>query len=170
MDLTNRPTQFAPKRKNTRTIIIIVLSILAVCLIAMAGIVIGIAIPAWQSAVRSGNETTAVQTIQTIRILQAQFASRNKGKFAPSFDELIKTGELDEKFAGQNPVVNGYVFTMKVEEPSAAQPAFYSINADPQITEGRSATGTGHFYINSSLGTIKATEENRPARADDPSI
>ena len=32
------------------------------------------------------------------------------------------------------------------------------------------ATGTVRFYTDSSIGTIRRTEENRPAKADDPSI
>lgn len=138
--------------------------------IAIIALLIGVGVPAWQSMVRSGNEATAAQSIQTIKTLQAQYASKHQGKFAPNFDELIKSVQLDEKFAGQNPVVNGYTFTMKVEEQSATKPSFYSINADPQVSEGIQATGTRHFYFDSTLGTTKATEENRPAKADDPSI
>ena len=59
---------------------------------------------------------------------------------------------------------------MTVEEPSDARPGFYSINADPQVAEGVTATGTRHFYTDSAISTIKATDENRPAKADDPSI
>jgi prepilin-type N-terminal cleavage/methylation domain-containing protein len=138
--------------------------------IAIIALLIGVGVPAWQSMVRRGNETTAAQTIQTMKTLQTTYASKHQGKFAANFDELIKSVQLDEKFKGQNPVVNGYTFTMKVEEPSATKPSFYSINADPQVSEGIQATGTGHYYFDSTLGTTKATEENRPAKADDPSI
>ena len=138
--------------------------------IAIIALLIGVGVPAWQSMVRSGNETTAAQAIQTIKTLQTQYASKNQGKFAANFDELIKSVQLDDKFKGQNPVVNGYIFTMKVEEPSQTRPAFYSINADPQVADGITATGTRHFYFDSTLGTTKATEESRPAKADDPSL
>ena len=138
--------------------------------IAIIALLIGVGVPAWQSMVRSGNETTAAQAIQTIKTLQTQYASKNQGKFAANFDELIKSVQLDDKFKGQNPVVNGYIFTMKVEEPSQTRPAFYSINAAPQVADGITATGTRHFYFDSTLGTTKATEESRPAKADDPSL
>jgi hypothetical protein len=59
---------------------------------------------------------------------------------------------------------------MKVEEPSGSKPSFYSVNVDPQVGEGIQATGNRHFYYDSSLGGTKATDENRPAKADDPSI
>ena len=77
---------------------------------------------------------------------------------------------LDEKFAGERPVVNGYIYTLTIEDASESKPASYAVNADPQVGEGVTATGTRHFYTDSSLGTIKGTDENRAAKADDPSI
>ena len=137
--------------------------------IAIIALLIGVGVPAWQAMVRRGNETTAAQTIQTIKTLQTTYASKHQGKFAKDFDELIKTVQLDERYTGQTPVVNGYIFTMKVEDPSPTKPAFYSINADPQVSEGISATGTAHYYFDSTLGTTKTNEEG-PAKATDPSI
>ncbi|HVF47877.1 MAG TPA: prepilin-type N-terminal cleavage/methylation domain-containing protein [Pyrinomonadaceae bacterium] len=137
--------------------------------IAIIGLLIGVGSIAWQAVIRSGNETTAAQTVDNIRKFQAQYASRNKGNFA-TFDELIAKVSLDEKFKGERPVVNGYVFTMTVVPGSASTPPSYSITADPQVAEGLTATGTRHFYTDSSLSSIKGTDENRPAKADDPAI
>ncbi len=137
--------------------------------IAIIGLLIGVGSIAWQAVIRSGNETTAAQTMDNIRKFQAQYASRNKGNFA-SFDDLVRTAGLDERFAGERPVVNGYIFSMTVEQTSPSRPAFYSVNADPQVSEGITATGTRHFYTDSTLSSIKGTDENRPAKADDPSI
>ncbi len=137
--------------------------------IAIIGLLIGVAGYGWQAMMKAGNEAAAAQSLDKIRTFQVQYASRNKGKFA-SFDELIRTVSLDERFAGERPVVNGYVFTITVEEPSTNKPSFYSVTADPQAAEGVTATGTRHFYTDSSLGTIRGTDENRPAKADDPSI
>ncbi|MBK7392679.1 MAG: prepilin-type N-terminal cleavage/methylation domain-containing protein [Chloracidobacterium sp.] len=137
--------------------------------IAIIGLLIGVGTIAWQAVIRSGNETAAAQSVDNIRKFQAQYASRNKGSFA-TFDELIAKVSLDEKFKGESPVVNGYVFTMTVEPASATKPGFYSITADPQVADGVTATGTRHYYTDSSLSTIKGTDENRPAKADDPSI
>src|SRR5687768_14189202 len=96
---------------------------------------------------RSNNcETSAIQSITTIRTLQSQYASKHQGKFAPNFDELIKYGNLDDIFGGEKPIVNGYVFEMKVLESTGIQPAFYSIKAYPRISEGFNATGTRWFY------------------------
>src|SRR5687768_14884497 len=137
--------------------------------IAIIGLLIGVGSIAWSAVIRSGNETTAAQSIDNIRKFQAQYASRNKGNFA-TFDELIAKVSLDEKFSGERPVVNGYIFSMNVVPGSASTPPSYSINADPQVAEGISSTGTRHFYTDSSLSSIKGTDENRPAKADDPAI
>lgn len=137
--------------------------------IAIIGLLIGVGAIAWGAMIRSGNEAAAQTTIDRIRTYQAQYASRNKGKFG-KFEDMVRVSGLDEQFAGDSPVVNGYRFTLVVEEPSDAKPASYSINADPQVPDGVTATGTRHFYTDSSLGTIKFTLENRPAKADDPAI
>ena len=138
--------------------------------IAIIALLIGIGIPAYKAMVNSGNETSAIQSINTIKVLQTSYASKHQGKFAPNFDELIKSVQLDERFAGENPVVNGYIFKLTVQEPSGTSPAFYSVNADPQVTEGIQSTGSRHFYFDSTLGVTKQTEESRPAKADDPSM
>jgi prepilin-type N-terminal cleavage/methylation domain-containing protein len=159
-------TNFRTKLKNQKGFNLIELMIV----IAIIALLIGVGVPAWQTMQRSGNETAATQNLDTIRKLQIQYASKHQGNFAPTFDELIKSVQLDEKFKGENPVVNGFIYTMKVQESSGTQPAFYSINADPQQSEGLTATGTRHFYFDSTISTMKFTEENRPAKADDPSI
>jgi prepilin-type N-terminal cleavage/methylation domain-containing protein len=137
--------------------------------IAIIGLLIGVGTVAWQAVIRSGNETTASQTVDNIRKFQAQYASRNRGNFA-TFDELIAKQGLDEAFKGEAPVKNGYTFKMTVVPQSASAPASYSITADPQVGEGISASGTRHFYTDSNLSSIKATDENRPATADDPAL
>ena len=139
--------------------------------IAIIALLIGVGVPAWQSMVRSGNETTAAQTVNSIRTCQSSYAGKHQGRFAPNFAELVKTGCLDaDKFKGEPPVINGYIFTMKVEEPSGTKPAFYALNVDPQVGEGINATGNRHFYYDSTLGAVKTTDENRPAKAEDPSM
>jgi len=137
--------------------------------IAIIGLLIGVGTIGWTTAMRSGNETATAQMMKNLQSFQAQYASGNKGNFA-TFEELVAKKGLDEAFKGENPVKNGYVFTLTVVPSSAGAPASYSIQADPQVSEGVTATGTRHFYVDSSLSTIKSTDENRPAKADDPSI
>ena len=136
--------------------------------IAIIGLLIGVGAIAWGAMIRSGNETAAAQSMDRIRTYQAQYASRNRGRFA-TFDQLIQSAGLDEKFAGERPVVNGYIFTLTLEEPSSSRPGSYRLNADPQVPTGVAATGTRFFYTDSSIGTIKAND-SQPAKAEDPSI
>ncbi|MEO6333937.1 MAG: prepilin-type N-terminal cleavage/methylation domain-containing protein [Pyrinomonadaceae bacterium] len=136
--------------------------------IAIIGLLIGVGAIAWGAMIRAGNETAATQTLDRIKTFQAQYASRNRGKFA-TFDQLITASGLDDKFKGERPVVNGYVYTLVLEEPSSAKPASFKVNADPQVPTGATATGTRFFYTDSAIGTIKAND-TQPAKAEDPSI
>ena len=138
--------------------------------IAIIGLLIAVGGYGWSAMMKSGNETAAAQTMDKIRIFQAQYAAKNRGKFAPNFDELIRVVGMDEGFKGDKPVVNGYVFEIKSEEQSASKHAFYSVTADPQVSEGVTATGSIHYYTDSSIGTIKRTDENRQAKAEDQAL
>lgn len=138
--------------------------------IAVIALLVAVAIPGYQYVIRTVNETSTAKAMETIRTLQTGYASKHRGRFAPTFEELVSSADLDEKFQGDTPVVNGYVFKMTVQEPSGSSPAFYSLNADPQVAEGIQATGKRHFYVDSSISGTKSTEENRPAKADDPSL
>jgi prepilin-type N-terminal cleavage/methylation domain-containing protein len=136
--------------------------------IAIIGLLIAVGGYGWQAMMRSGNETAAVQTLEKIRTFQAQYAAKTR-EFG-TFDQLVTSVGLDEQFKGERPVVNGYAFTMTVEKKSDSKPAFYSISAEPQVPDGIAATGNVRYYTDSNLGTIKRTEESRPAKADDPSL
>jgi len=131
--------------------------------IAIIGLLIGVGSIAWNAVIRSGNEAAAAQSVDNIRKFQSQYAANHRGSFA-TFDELIKSVDLDKKFAGEAPVVNGYVFTMIITQASSNSPAMYEIHADPQGT-----SGTRHFYTSSTLSTIKARDDG-PATATDDSI
>lgn len=138
--------------------------------IAIIALLIAIGIPGWQAMVRSGNEAAAAQTIQTIRTCQNSYSGKNRGKFG-TFADLTRAGCLDaDKFNSEEPVISGYVFRIRVEEMSGTKPASFALNVDPQVPEGISATGTRHFYFDSSLSAVKVTDENREAKADDPSF
>ena len=136
--------------------------------IAIIGLLIGVGTLAWTAVIRSGNETTAAQQMKNLQAFEAQYASRNKGNFA-NFDELVAKMGLDEAFKGENPVRNGYVFTLTVVPGSASTPSSYKLQANPQSPDGVSATGTRHFYVDSNLSTIRANDTG-PAKETDPSI
>jgi prepilin-type N-terminal cleavage/methylation domain-containing protein len=136
--------------------------------IAIIGILIGVGVPAWRMVVRRGNETAAIQQLDNIRKVQADYAIGHRGAYG-TFADLMKEGSLDERFAGDAPVVSGYVFTMKVTPKSAAQPAGYTVNADPQVGEGLNATGRRHFYVDPGVSTIRENPD-QPATASDPPL
>ncbi|MBC7909015.1 MAG: prepilin-type N-terminal cleavage/methylation domain-containing protein [Pyrinomonadaceae bacterium] len=136
--------------------------------IAIIGILIGVGVPAWRIIIRRGNETSAIQVLESIRKSQADYSLGHRGEFG-TFDQLIKEGNLDERFAGEKPVVNGYVFTIKVIPKSANQPSSFTVNADPQVSEGISATGKRHFYIDPNVSTIRENLD-QPATAADPPL
>ena len=84
--------------------------------IAIIALLIGVGIPAYRAMVNNGNETSAAQSINTIKTLQIGYASKHQQKFAPTFDELIKSAQLDERFAGESPVVNGDILKLTVQD------------------------------------------------------
>ena len=135
--------------------------------IAIIGLLIGVGSLAWQTVIKSGNENAAAQSITNIRTLQAQYASKNKGQFA-TFDQLREKLQLDERFTGEAPVVNGYIFTMTLTPASTNSAGKYEIWADPQST-GVTGTGDRHFYTSSTLSSIRGNESEK-AKETDPSI
>ncbi len=136
--------------------------------IAVIALIVAIGIPAWTIMIRSGNENSALQTLDRVRMLQSQYAGAHQGNFA-NFEELIKTAGLDERFKGEAPVINGYIFKLEVTPKSTSQPASYKINADPQVPTGVQATGSRFFYTDSGLSTIKQND-SQTAGAGDPSV
>lgn len=150
-------------RKNEQGFNLIELMIV----ISIIGLLIGVSGYAWQSMVRRGNEAAAISFINKINTAQVYYASKHQGKFAESFEQLIRVNILDKRFLGEKPKVDGYVFELKVEETPTK---FFSITANPEVDTGVRATGTMHFYLDSTQHTISFTEESRSAKADDPAI
>lgn len=134
--------------------------------IAIIGLLIGVGSIAWSSMIKSGNETAAATMMDRLRTYQAQYASRNKGKFA-TFDELVAGGTLDTQFAGSAPVVNGYTFTIEITEATPGAPASYKLYAEPQVPTGVTATGNRYFFTSSALRTMKAKAGERASDTDD---
>lgn len=136
--------------------------------IAIIGILIGVGVPAWRIIIRRGNETSAIQVLETIRKEEQNYALGHRGEFG-TFEQMRKDGSLDERYDGDKPVINGYMFTIKVTPKSSNQPATYAVNADPQVSEGISATGKRHFYVDPNVSTIRENPE-QPATAADPPL
>ncbi len=137
--------------------------------IAIIGILIAVGVTGWKAAVRSANEAAAVKTLRTIAEQQMLYYNGHQRNAFGTFDEMLKDNLLDARFAGTTPVLDGYLYTMKVIPKSTAQQPGYSINADPQVSEGVSATGKNHFYVDSDTNTIHVNT-TQPATATDPPI
>ena len=137
--------------------------------IAIIGILIAVGVTGWKAAVRAANEAAAVKTLRTIAEQQMLYYNAHQRSTFGTFDEMLKDNFLDTRFAGTTPVLDGYVYTMKVIPKSTAQQPGYAVNTDPQVSEGVGATGRNHYYVDSDTNTIHVNA-TQPATATDPPI
>ncbi len=132
--------------------------------IAIIGILIGIAIPAWRNSVMATNEAAAIKTLNTINGEERTYYIRHSSY--GTFAQLIESNGLDPRFNSETPTVDGYTYTIKVTPKASNQPPAFSVNADPQVGEGLQATGKRHFYYGSDVNTVRVNE-SQPATAQD---
>jgi len=137
--------------------------------IAIIGILIGVGIVGYRAAIRAANEAAAVKTLRSIAEQQMLYYNSHQRTTFGTFEEMRKENLLDSRFDGTTPVVDGYVYTMKVIPKSATAQPGYTVNADPQVSTGTGATGTNHYYVDSDTNTIHVNRD-QPATATDPPI
>jgi prepilin-type N-terminal cleavage/methylation domain-containing protein len=137
--------------------------------IAIIGILIAVGVTGWRAAVRAANEAAAIKTLRTIAEQQMLYYNAHQRTRFGTFDEMLKENLLDTRFTGTTPVVDGYVYAMKVIPKSTTAQAGFSVNVDPQVSEGVGATGKNHFYMDAETNTIHVNE-TQPATATDPPI
>jgi prepilin-type N-terminal cleavage/methylation domain-containing protein len=137
--------------------------------IAIIGILIAVGVTGWKAAVKSANEAAAIKTLRTIAEQQMLFYNSHQRSTFGSFDEMLKENMLDTRFTGTTPVVEGYVFQLRVIPKSTTTQPGYAVNADPQVTDGVGATGKNHFYLDSDSNTIHVNP-TQPATMSDPPI
>ena len=137
--------------------------------IAIIGILIAVSVTGYRAAMRATNEAAAISSLRSIAEQQMLYYNVHQRSTFGTFEEMLKGNLLNSRFAGTTPVVDGYVYTMKVIPKSTSQQAGYSVNADPQVAEGFAATGTNHYYIDSDSNTIHVNA-TQPATTSDPPI
>lgn len=143
--------------------IIVAVIALVVIVILVIGVLIGAGVFGWRAALRSGNEAATLQDLKTIAALEVQYFNMHDRKFG-TLDQMVKEGMLDARFSKNLPVVDGYIFTLKVTPKTASQPNSYTVNADPQSE----STGKNHFYMDSYRGAIHVNGDQPASPADPP--
>ena len=112
----------------------------------------------YPKAVGAADEGSAIQNLRTIAGAQTQ-AKAMRNSYG-DFDTLVQLGFLDRRFAGTNPNLRGYRFTIVVNENE------YSVTADPQPTENAPATGSRHFYLDSTDNVVHVNATQTASRKD----
>ena len=92
---------------------------------------VGFGLYGWRHAVRGGNEEAALRNLETITIIEKQYYSTHNRNFG-TFDQLVAESMLGERFRGDAPVVDGYVYTLRVTPASAGKTASFTLSADPE--------------------------------------
>src|SRR5919107_357064 len=117
-----------------------------------------------QRRVIAANESAALSNLENIQAAEQAYFESN-GQYG-TFRQLIDSGIFQAEVSGDPPVASGYVYTVRVQPKTDAQPASYSVNADPVRAGGRDATGRRHFFISSEVIGVRFNE-SRPATKDD---
>lgn len=119
--------------------------------IAIMGILIGIIVPAFKSSVRKANEAAAVATLNTIRVAEFKYVSDHKGDYG-TFRQLFEQGYLDKRMNHDTPHDRGYVFVITLTARSDVAVATFSVNANPEQSQGIGATGRNFYYMDPESG------------------
>lgn len=141
----------------------ILIAVVAAVLITVG--LIGFAIHQYWAAVRAGAEAATQQNLKTIAAIEIQYFNTHSRTFG-TFDQMVKEGMLTNRFSGETPVIDDYIFTLKVTPKTTNQASLYRLNADKTgIWPGAGR----HFYLDSTGPTIHVNPD-RPAAPSDPPL
>jgi len=135
--------------------------------IAIIGILLGAIVPIYQSSVRKTNEAAAVATLHAIRVAEAKYVIDHKGQYA-TFQQLFEQGYLDKRMNHDQPHDRGYVFVMTLIAKSENTVATFSVNANPEQSQGLGATGRNFYYMDPESGICFSN--TGPATAADDTL
>ena len=135
--------------------------------IAIIGILLGVLIPTYQSSVRKANEAAAVATLNAIRVAETKYVSDHKGQYG-TFRQLFEEGYLDKRMNFDKPHDRGYVFVITLVAKSEDKVATFSVNANPEQSQGIGATGRNFFYVDPESGICFS--KTGPATAADDTL
>jgi hypothetical protein len=113
---------------------------------------------AYPKAVAAADEASAIQTLRTIATAEEQMKS-TRGLYG-DFNSLVGAGFLDQRFAGEAPVLKGFRFTI------SATGSEFAAKADPQTTGAQATTGSRHFYLDSSDNVLHFNLEHTASKND----
>lgn len=119
--------------------------------IAIIGILVGVGVPLYKSSIRKANEAAAVSTLSAIRIAEAKYVIDHKGQCG-TFRELFEEGHLDKRFNSEQPHERGYIFVITLVPRSKDKAASFSVNANPEQSQGIGATGRNFYYVDPESG------------------
>jgi prepilin-type N-terminal cleavage/methylation domain-containing protein len=135
--------------------------------VAIIGILIGIVVPTYQGSVRKANEAAAVGTLNALRVAEAKYVIDHKGEYG-TFRQLFTEGYIDKRFNFDKPHERGYVFVITVIPKSEEKAAGFFVNANPEQSEGITATGKNFFYVDPESGIC--VSKTGPATAADDTL
>jgi prepilin-type N-terminal cleavage/methylation domain-containing protein len=155
-----RPAIITSRRKGFTLIELLIV-------IAIIGILLGVLIPTFNSSVRKANEAAAVATLHAIRVAEAKYVIDHKGQYG-TFRELFEQGYLDKRMNHDKPHDRGYVFVVTLTAKSENTVASFSVNANPEQSQGVTATGKNFYYMDPESGICFST--SGPATAADDTL
>ena len=117
-----------------------------------------------KKALNAADEAAALRTLQTIYRAETEYMTGHDGEYG-TFDQLVKSLSLDQRFAGSAPVVEGYVFALTLKPDASGKATDYSINADPKEEP---SGGARHLYMDASSNVVRANAKQKASVSDPP--